>query len=261
MNRRIFLLGFAALPFAPLAGRIGRDDAALPGAGVGVAIQPDEYPYNEDQQRRPFFSTVEEYCANAEEIKFMGLINEYRADNGVGELKLSQTLGAAAEHHALDMAATGNNTHTLSDGTTWLQNIINHEYPFDYRSENIAWGYSSAESVLAAWKASPGHNTNMLRPGFGAMGISRRLSPGGYPNWVNTFACCLDQLGEFCVATIPTATATNEPKPGGKKTATPTSTLIPTSTRTPTSTPVSTSTVSVPTPTPTSPQCGPAGCG
>lgn len=166
-------------------------------------------------------STVAEYCADSEELKFLHLLNDYRAQNGVAPVDLSQTLGAAAEHHALDMAATGNHTHTLSDGTTWLQNIINHDYPYDYRVENIAWGYRTAEQVLAAWKASTGHNTNMLRPGFGATGIALRFSSGGYPNWVNTFGCCLDTPGVFCVGDgntpTPVPTATPRPCKGGWK--------------------------------------------
>ena len=40
--------------------------------------------------------------------------------------------------------------------------------------ENIAAGsaYTTAAAVFAAWKASPGHNTIMLKPEFKVIGIS-----------------------------------------------------------------------------------------
>src|SRR5688500_5833475 len=41
------------------------------------------------------------YCAEPEELAFLALINQHRAQNGLGPLTLTQTLGAAAEHHSL----------------------------------------------------------------------------------------------------------------------------------------------------------------
>ena len=99
-------------------------------------------------------TTVSEYCQGSVEQEFLTLINTYRVQHGLGQLAASQTLGAAAQHHALDMATTNTLAHTLSDGTTWLDNIINHGYPYGYRTENIAWGYATAQNVFDAWKAS-----------------------------------------------------------------------------------------------------------
>lgn len=186
-------------------------------------------------------STVAEYCVRPEDWQMLALINDYRAEHGRGALQMSQTLGAAAEHHALDMAATGNHTHTLSDGTSWLQNIINHDYPYDIRSENIAWGFGgSPQAVFDAWKASDSHNSAMLYSVFGAIGIARRYSPSGYPNWVTTFGSRLDQNAVSCgsgaTATVaPTSTpqATATPKPTATAMPTATATTIPTATATP----------------------------
>ena len=172
-------------------------------------------------------TSVSEYCAAPIDQEFLTLINNYRAQNGAGPVAMSQTLGAAAQHHALDMARTGTLAHTLSDGTDWLQNIINHGYPHSYRSENIAWGYGSAQAVFDAWKASSTHNTTMLNGGFGAIGISRvydASAPYRY-YWVTTFGSQLDTAAKSCsgsaeptATSIPaTATATKAPP-----TATPT---------------------------------------
>ena len=40
---------------------------------------------------------------DAEEEQFLQLINEYRQDNGVGPLTLSDTLSVASERHSEDM--------------------------------------------------------------------------------------------------------------------------------------------------------------
>jgi uncharacterized protein YkwD len=145
-------------------------------------------------------SSVDEYCVGSNEAEFLDLINAYRAQHGVGALAVSGTLGSAAEHKSLDMAATGTLTHVLSDGTTWLDNIINHGYPYGYRTENIAWGYASAQSVFDAWKASSAHNSNMLNGGFGAIGIQRVYdanAPYRY-YWATTFGSILDTPASVC---------------------------------------------------------------
>lgn len=160
-------------------------------------------------------STVADYCLGAVETECLGLINAYRQANGRGALAVSATLGAAAEHHALDMAETGTFSHTMSDGKTWLENIIAHGYPFGYRSENIGWGYASPLSIFNAWKASAGHNRNMLDPGFGAIGIQRVYksdAPYRY-FWVTTFGSQLDAAAPVCVEPSPTFAPTQEPQP------------------------------------------------
>src|SRR4051812_10459272 len=44
------------------------------------------------------------YCGDPEEMEMLRLINAYREDNGLGDLVLSPTLGAAAQHHSDSMS-------------------------------------------------------------------------------------------------------------------------------------------------------------
>ena len=44
---------------------------------------------------------------DSEELQFLRLINEYRQENGAGQLILSDTLAVAAEHHSEDMGKYG----------------------------------------------------------------------------------------------------------------------------------------------------------
>ncbi|CAA9539897.1 MAG: hypothetical protein AVDCRST_MAG70-17 [uncultured Thermomicrobiales bacterium] len=71
------------------------------------------------------------YCAEPEEVAFLGLINQYRAQNGLNALRMSQTVGAAAEHHSTEMATYNYFSHTMLNGVTWSLNMTNHGYSYN----------------------------------------------------------------------------------------------------------------------------------
>jgi uncharacterized protein YkwD len=129
-------------------------------------------------------NSTSSYCATAEEVKLLNLINDYRAANDLDPLVLTQTLGAAAEHHSIDMADNNYFSHTLSDGTTWSKNMSNHGYTFTtYRAENLAAGSSTANGAFLQWKGSPGHNANMLNPRYKAIGVGQAYNVSSTHDW------------------------------------------------------------------------------
>jgi uncharacterized protein YkwD/uncharacterized protein YraI len=140
------------------------------------------------------------FCADPEEAQFLELINDYRAENGLQPLGFSRALSAAAEFHSDHMAATGYFAHTMSDGTTVEQNVRNHGYRDGTFGENIAAGVETAELAFQTWQNSASHNQNMLRPAFGAIGISRVHDGGsGYGwYWTTIFGGSLDERAEVC---------------------------------------------------------------
>lgn len=99
------------------------------------------------------------------------LLNEHRAANGVTPLTYSSTLEAAVQGHCLHMSL-----HTFFDHMA-PESIVNS--PWDRAQlcgdmafgENIAMGQTSAAQVMAGWKASPGHNQNMLDASYTRVGI------------------------------------------------------------------------------------------
>ena len=123
------------------------------------------------------------YAPDAEESAFLGLINDYRAQNGLGALSLNDALGAAAEYHSYDMATNNYFGHTLFDGTDAGQNIRNFGYTGSTWSENIAAGYAGAQDNLIAWQNSAGHNANMLDPAFDEIGIGRAYDQNSTYGW------------------------------------------------------------------------------
>lgn len=139
--------------------------------------------------------TASQYAPDSEECAMLAKINAYRKANGKSALRLSRTLGAAAEHHSRDMAAHNIFSHTLSNGTTWSQNITNHGYPTGtYRAENIAAGYAGAAETFTQWKNSSGHRANMLSSTYKAIGIGRAYSSTSTYKWywTTTFGSTVD---------------------------------------------------------------------
>ena len=111
-------------------------------------------------------------CADPVEVKFLALINDYRADHGVGPLVLSRSLTWAANNHAEYMAATDDVDHTLGD-VSWDQNIREYGYPGMWIGENVLAGRKSAGGAMSLFASSPTHNVNMLRSEWKSIGISR----------------------------------------------------------------------------------------
>src|SRR5215213_4460638 len=111
--------------------------------------------------------TGEDYCLGEDEAAFLVLINDYRQQNNLGPLIASHDLGDAAEHHSQDMADEDYFSHTGLNGSSPKDRIVDHGYTFDtYWGENINAGRETAQNAFDAWKASPGHNANMLSPNF-----------------------------------------------------------------------------------------------
>jgi uncharacterized protein YkwD len=103
------------------------------------------------------------------------LISQYRAAYGLGAVAVDERLNRAAEHQARAVAATGILDHGEFTSRMAAYGIRG------YRAENLAAGSNKVEDVIARWKASPGHNQNMLLPMVTKVGLARVDSPGqGY---------------------------------------------------------------------------------
>ena len=103
------------------------------------------------------------------------IISQYRAAHGLGGVSVDARLNRAAEHQARAVAATGVLSHGEFASRMAAYGISG------YRAENLAAGSNGVAEVIARWKASPGHNQNMLLPQVTRMGLARVDSPGkGY---------------------------------------------------------------------------------
>lgn len=114
----------------------------------------------------------------SDEQRLLGLINTYRAENGLGALSPSPTLQTAAERHSEDMSTYGFFSHTTqassyyAPGSGHADRVQAEGYPSDaYTAENLAVDYATPEEVFVAWQNSPGHNSALLDGSYSAAGI------------------------------------------------------------------------------------------
>src|SRR6266571_3032391 len=121
---------------------------------------------------------------DGEENAFLGLINQYRAANGLGGLSLSAQLDDASLWMSQDMGAHGYISHTDSLGRDPFTRMAAFGYNYNtWKGENLAAGTDTAQSAFDLWKSSPGHNANMLNGNFNFIGIGRAYTPGSPFGW------------------------------------------------------------------------------
>ncbi len=93
------------------------------------------------------------------EIEIMELINAYRINEGLNTLTNNTTVKAVASTHTEYMIEVNNVSH---DNFFLRKQSLQANANADVVSENVAYGFSSAESVVNAWIASPGHRDNIV---------------------------------------------------------------------------------------------------
>jgi uncharacterized protein YkwD len=144
-------------------------------------------------QRAEAGTTAE--CLNTQESAFLAKINAYRQSKGLKPLVATRSLDVASYKHSYDMGVKRYFSHTGSDGSSPWTRMAREGYNYSTtKGENIAAGYASADAVFNAWKASAGHNANMLNPNFKAIGIGQATvsgSPYG-TYWTTDFGGVVD---------------------------------------------------------------------
>jgi uncharacterized protein YkwD len=156
---------------------------------------------------------------DSEEQAFVTLINNYRAQNGLGPLSIDLEMQASSDWMSNDMGVNAYFSHTDSLGRDPWTRMCAFGYCYNtWMGENIAAGYNTAQSVFTAWQNSPGHNANMLGAHYTAMGISRVFtagSPYGW-YWTNDFGGVNSNAappGSATPTPAPTPTPSSTPKP------------------------------------------------
>lgn len=167
-----------------------------------------------------------EVALDAEEQAFLGIINNYRAQYGLGPLTISTNLNRAAAWMARDMGQKAYFSHTDSLGRSPSDRAQNCGYPGG-AGENIAAGTvkDTAQEAFEMWRDCPGHNENMLNRNYRTIGIARAHvagSPYGW-YWVTNFGLTNDGTGGGTGGgTTPTPTPTPTPPPPPPPTQAPT---------------------------------------
>jgi uncharacterized protein YkwD len=125
-----------------------------------------------------------------EELRLLGLINDYRKENELRPLILSDTLTVASEHHSQDMAEYEFFAHVTEKSSYYpagaepsdRMEIEGYEYD-TAKGENLAVGYETAEEAMKTWQESSSHDAAMLDGNYRVMGVARINAPGSVHGW------------------------------------------------------------------------------
>jgi len=99
--------------------------------------------------------------ANPAVATFVEQVNAHRQSVGCPALVWNPAVAAVAQAHSEDMLARGFFSHTNPDGASPFDRLAAANIDFSSAAENIAFGYPTAEAVLAGWLGSLGHRANI----------------------------------------------------------------------------------------------------
>ena len=112
--------------------------------------------------------------------------NQARNQAGCGQLSVNQELISSSVNQSYYMAATGTFSHIGGGGSTFVARARAAGYA-QPAGENIAWGYGTADEVMAAWMASPRHRANILNCAAKSIGTGVVYAPNGLPYYTEVF--------------------------------------------------------------------------
>lgn len=146
------------------------------------------------------------------EVVLLGLINDYRAENGLHPVVIEGKLQAAAEWMAHDMVTNNYASHTDSLGRYTPQRLTDFGYTEPWLGEVIALGIPAESEVLRQWKRSPEHNKALLGDVFRTAGVALVEEESGTYSvfWVVTFGVLPSPI-PAPTATLPPALSTVTP--------------------------------------------------
>lgn len=118
-------------------------------------------------------------AAEALSARVLQVLNDLRSEYGLGPLRPSPALEAAAEAHSTEMLEAGYFAHDSADGSRYWERVARF-YPPGAKpgrwtvGENLFWAAPavSAAQAIRMWMKSPHHRVNLLSPGWHDVGIS-----------------------------------------------------------------------------------------
>lgn len=113
-----------------------------------------------------------------------GIVNRERSKNGQSELVWDEGLAYCAQERAYEIVEKF--SHTRPDGSSCSTILAEEGISYMSSGENIAYGQRSPEEVMTGWMNSSGHKANILRSGFGRIGVGCAYVNGTL-YWVQMF--------------------------------------------------------------------------
>lgn len=121
---------------------------------------------------------------DATRLRVLDAVNAVRIEQGLGPLRYSAQLNAAAETHARDMSVQDRAWHFGSDKTSPRERAFRAGYFGELSGENIAEGTDTDLVVLKSWLDFGDTRAIMLDPAARGMGLGWYKDVTGKTWWV-----------------------------------------------------------------------------
>ncbi len=126
---------------------------------------------------------VDNFAYSEIESEILTAVNNYRKSKGLSELQRVDDITVQAEDHTFYMVEKNVVNH---DNFILRYNALVQEIGAKSVSENIAYGYGTAEGVVQAWIDSEGHKKN-IEGDFSHFGIAVERDANGKNYFTNIF--------------------------------------------------------------------------
>lgn len=157
---------------------LGGDPAADRSGQVKVAALHDKAPKGTFEAATKGALADRDYSStHLDPEKARDIINQYRRDNKLKPLKLNAELTEAAKAHSRDLSKWDRISHYGSDGSNPWDRVKRTGYRARLAAENVGTGQIDFDEVMKGWKASPGHNKNLLLSDASEMGLALVQDP------------------------------------------------------------------------------------
>jgi uncharacterized protein YkwD len=171
-------------------------------ADDGADDNPDDVDDNPDDNATynlgPTTQQTIDECMDEADKQMLTLVNNARAQTrscGSMSYQAAPAVGwncrleSAAYGHSVSMAENNYFSHTGRDGSNPGDRISAAGYDWTTYGENIAAGYSDAETVMDGWLTSAGHCANLMNSSFKDIGVGVANGNGSYGiYWTQVFA-------------------------------------------------------------------------
>lgn len=147
---------------------------------TAAEIEADDVIYMDDEAIALSDASGSNTALRAEALKAYNLVNEERANAGLGELTWDANLESTSSVRSEECSVSF--SHTRPNGSAWY--TVNSKIQ---GGENLAYGYDDAESTTEAWMDSPTHRDNILYPDFEKVAISVYVADDGTTYWAQEF--------------------------------------------------------------------------
>lgn len=128
-------------------------------------------------------------------IKLYNLINGYRKENHLSNLKITKTLEQSAEDKLYDMIENKYWQHLDQEQVGPWYFFTKAEYHFALAGENLAFSASSPWQVFADWQNSSAHNEQLLMQQYEDVGLA--IDCQTYQSYYQTGCLVVLHLGKL----------------------------------------------------------------